>query len=164
LQANQLRWVCGHAPPPVDAIRQSGTTSAAQTSLPEGFLPEACRSDPSSATQVLDALLGTSHVRLSITEFWATAGTLPASLAEAGLHDPLPVARARLHLHEGVLVAVFVGNLDGERLGLAPWERDGMLHWVCGHAEPPPGAVPLGSSTASAQTTLDIAMLPQACR
>ena len=164
LQAGALRWVCGHAPAPVEATLQSGSTSAGQTSLSEAWLPEACRSNPSLATQVQDALHGMAPARLAISEFWASGGALPATLAEAGLHDPPPVARAWLQFDGGVLVATFVGELDGERLGVAPWERDGTLHWVCGHAEAPPGATALASSTASAQTTLDVTLLPEGCR
>lgn len=165
LQAGVLRWVCGHAPAPIDATLQSGATSAAQTSLPEASLPETCRSDPSPATQVLDVLLGMASARVSIAEFWMSGGTMPATLAEIGLQDPLPVARARLQLDDGVLVATFVGgDLDGERLGVAPWALNGTMNWVCGHAEASQGAIALASGTASAQTTLDVTLLPEGCR
>lgn len=164
LQAGALCWVCGHAPPPVDATLLSGTASPARTSLPEAWLPEACRSDPSLETQVHEVLRGMAAARLAISEFWSASGALPATLAQAGVQDPQPVAQARLRLDEGVLVATFVGDLDGERLGVALWERGGALFWVCGYAMPPPGATPLASSTAAAKTTLDVALLPDGCR
>ena len=164
LQASELRWVCGRAPAPVDAVVLSGASSAARTSLPEHWLPDACRSDPPLALQVQDALVATSMARLAITEAWLSNGTLPTSLADLGLADPLPAARARLHLDAGVLVATFVEDVDGERLGLAPWELAGSLHWVCGHAQPPAGATALATGTATAQTTLDGALLPVVCR
>lgn len=163
-QAGALRWVCGYAPAPVDATLLSGATSATRTSLPEAWLPEPCRSNPSLATQVADALLGMAVARLAISEFWLSELALPATLAEAGLQDPLPVAQARLQLEDGVLVAHFAGDLEGELLGMAPWEGDDTVLWVCGHAEAPPGATPLASGSASAHTTLDDALLPVGCR
>lgn len=164
LQAGSLRWVCGHAPPPVDATLQSGATSAARTSLPEAVLPPACRSDVPLAMQVQDALNATAPVRLAIAEYHANGGALPVTLAAAGLDDPYPAGRARLQLDEGVLIATFVGDLEGERLGVAPYERNGSLLWVCGHSDPPPDAVPLATGTASANTTIDSALLPAGCR
>lgn len=164
LQGGALRWVCGHAPTPVDATLQSSSTSAAQTSLSEALLPEACRSDPSLATQVLDVLLGMTAARTAITEFWMVGDVLPATLAETGLPDPLPVAQARLQLDTGVLVASFVGDLDGESLGVAPWELNGTMQWVCGYADAPSGAIALASSTASDHTTIDPTLLPEWCR
>lgn len=164
LQAGALRWVCGRAPAPVDATVLSDSSSATRTSLPDAWLPDSCRSDPPLALQVEDALVAMAGARLAITEVWIGDGTLPASLAEVGMQDPLPAARARLQLDAGVLVATFVDALEGERLGLAPWVLDGSLHWVCGHAEPPAGATALAAGTATAQTTLDDALLPIGCR
>lgn len=164
LQAGSLRWVCGHAPPPVDATLQSGDTAAARTTLTHDVLPQACRNDPPLATQVHDALIGTAAARLTIVEFWTANAALPATLAAAGLPDPFPVGRTRLHLDEGVLVATLVGDLDDERLALAPYDLGGALVWVCGAAAPPPAAVPLATGTAAAKTTLDHALLPAACR
>ena len=63
-----------------------------------------------------------------------------------------------------MLVATFVGDLDGERLGMAPWDLEGTLYWVCGYAVPPAGATALASGTARAQTTLDVTLLPEGCR
>lgn len=164
LQAGSLRWVCAYALTPVDANLQSGSTSAAQTTLPEALLPEACRSDPSLESQIQDVLRGMASARAVITESWMGGGTLPVTLADAGMQDPLPVAQARLQIVDGVLVANFVGDLDGKRLGVAPWEVNDTMVWVCGHAEAPPGATALASSTASKQTTIDLTLLPAWCR
>jgi len=163
-QAGVLRWVCAHAPIPVDATLLSTATSVAQTSLPEAVLPEACRSNPSAESQVMDALLGMSSARTNITEFWQLNTTLPSTLAETGLPDPYPAAQARLQLVDGVLVATFVGTLEGKTFGIAPWQVNGNLTWACGYGNPPAGATPLASSTAAAQTTLDADLLPKSCR
>ncbi len=163
-QAGPRGWVCGHAPVPVDATLQSGSTSVAQTSLPEALLPERCRSDLSPAMQVQDVLRGANWARVVIAEDWMLDGTLPATLAEVGLPDPQPFGQARLQLVEGVLVAIFVGDLEGKRLALAPWNLAGEIRWVCGHRQPPLGATAIASGTASAQTTLEAALLPESCR
>ncbi len=164
LQADRLRWGCGHAPPPIDAALLSGAASPPHTTLPDAILPDACRSAPSATTQVLDVILGMASPRLAITEFWLSNGVLPASLGAAGLTDPLPIAQARAQLVDGVLVATFVGDLSGQRIGFAPWALGGTVQWVCGHASPPLGATALASGTATAQTTVAPALLPEGCQ
>lgn len=165
LQGGMLRWVCGHAPAPLDATPLSGDTSASRTSLDASLLPQDCSSQPSPATQVWEALTGMAAARLAVNEAWVSNGVLPATLAAAGLVDPLPVGQARVQLDVGVLVATFVGGeLDGERFGVAPWEEAGTMRWVCGHAAPPPNATPLATAAASAKTTLAPALLPASCR
>lgn len=164
LQAGSLRWVCGHAPAPVDATLQSGDSSAARTSLPEAQLPAACRSNPPLAMQVQDVVYGAAPARVAVAEFWANGSMMPTTLAQMGVADPLPAGQARFALDDGVLVATFVGALDGQRLGLAPYALDNTVVWACGFGEPPTGAVALATSTASAQTTLAPSLLPAWCR
>jgi hypothetical protein len=108
LQADMLHWVCGNALPPLDATLLSDSNSSAHTSLLDAVLPDSCRSDPSPKTLALEAWLATSAARLAVAEHWTSMGSPPATLADAGLDDPLPVARARLTLDDGLLVATFV--------------------------------------------------------
>lgn len=164
LQAGVLRWSCGRAPAPIDATLVSGSGSSMFTSVTDSLLPDACRIAPPPALLVLDVALGTSMARTPITESWASTGTLPSSLAQLGLPETLPIAQARVQFVDGVLVAVFAGDLDGQRIALAPWALGGAMQWICGHALPPPGATALGTGTASANTTLDPALLPDWCR
>lgn len=164
LQAGSIRWVCGHAPPPVDATLQAAATSAARTSLAESLLPHACRSNPSPASQVEDVVNGMAGARLAFVEYWVSNNTRPATLAATGLTDPWPTGQARVQLDDGVLVASFVGLLQDERLGIAPWQLGESIAWVCGHAAPPAGAAALSTGSASAQTTLAAALLPAQCR
>jgi hypothetical protein len=67
-------------------------------------------------------------------------------------------------LDDGVLVATFTGDLESQRVGIAPWQQGNALIWVCGHATPPPDAEQLSNGTASDKTTLDAALLPAHCR
>lgn len=162
-QADALRWGCGYAPSPLDATLLSGTSSPQNTTLPDAVLPDACRSAPSASSQVLDVLIGMASPRVAINEFWFSDGVLPASLGAAGFADPLPIAQARVQLVDGVLVATFAGELVGQRIGVAPWAQAGTMQWVCGHAAPPAGATALASGTATAQTTVAPALLPEEC-
>ncbi len=164
LQAGVFRWVCGHAPIPVDAVLQSSATSAAQTSVPEAWLPEACRSNPSTQRLISDVMYGMSAARTGIYETYMLQGVVPATLAELGLPDPQPIAQARLQIVGGVLVATFAGALEGKSFALAPWALNGDMVWVCGHRTPPAGATPIASSSASEHTTLDTTLLPEGCR
>lgn len=163
LQADTLRWGCGYAPPPLDATLVSGSNSAQNTSLPDAILPNACKSAPSASSQVLDVLIGMVVPRVAITEFWMANDVMPASLGAVGLSEPLPIAQARVQMVDGVLVATFAGDLAGQRIGVAPWASAGTMQWVCGHATPPAGATALASGTATAQTTVAPALLPEAC-
>ncbi len=163
-QASALRWGCGLAPPPIDATLLSGAASPPNTTLPDAVLPDTCRSAPSATSQVLDVAVGLVSARVAINEFWLSHGVLPASLGAAGFADPLPIAQARAQLVDGVLVATFVGDLSGQRIGFAPWALGGTMQWVCGHASPPPGATALASGTATAQTTVAPALLPEGCQ
>lgn len=163
-QAGALRWACGNAPTPIDATLLSGTNASALTSLPDAVLPDVCRSDVPPAVQIHEAINASANPRLAVVEHYVMHGALPMTLAETGLADPYPAGRVRMQLVDGVLVIGFVGGeLDAERLAFAPWLQADVVRWVCGQATPPPDATPLATGTASAQTTLDPALLPANC-
>lgn len=163
-QADYWRWSCGHAPPPLEAALLSNADATSRTTLPDAVLPDACRSAPTNATLVHEAWVASAPVLLGVLEHAISNGSFPGTLADAGLADPSPAGRARLRLMDGVLVATFDAPLAGETLAFAPWTLVEEPIWVCGHAAPPPGAVPQAAATATANTSFDDADLPAPCR
>lgn len=163
-QAGQWRWTCGHAPAPLDATLLSAEASSWQTTLADAVLPDACRSVPSAATTVREAWWASAPVLLGVLEYGISNGAYPDALADAGWPDPTPVARARLRLASGLLVATFDSPLAGETLAFAPWTQAGQPVWVCGHAPPPLDGVPASAATATAATSLDESDLPEPCQ